>query len=89
MARENAACIKGSRAKATVTFAADVPAALHYAVDPLTNPGPVCRIIRWYTHDFVHGGVLVTRISRDAEGTVTLAVGAGRDVQDPAFGVLP
>ncbi len=70
--RENAACIKGSRTEATVAFAADVPATLHYAVDPLTNPGPVYRMIRWCTDELVHAGVLVTAISRDAECTVAL-----------------
>ena len=69
---ENAVRIEGDRATVSLAFASDVPSALHHAVDPLTNPGPVYRMIRWCTDELVHAGTLVTAISRDPGCSVVI-----------------
>ena len=66
---EDAATILGDRARLTLRFAADQPAGLHYAVDPVSRPGPEYHMVRWATNRLVHTGTLATLISRreDAE----------------------
>lgn len=64
--------VRGRSATLSLRFAADRPANVHYAIDPLSNPGPVYQMVRWCTDALVHSGTLVTAISRDERLSVSL-----------------